>query len=208
MVINLFAESLRTKAVEIEEYIDENLSPLNPRQLKRLERMNESMKARCRRMRRAWREHDPTVDNEDADCLDELNNLVKSMKNEVAETLEKSYAILQSHGITQNPETIEREQKRQEEKYLDEEKSKIKEHGEKLTRQNQNDTKPSKPTWTEETSPTPQCAASTKMEEYHDGPANERWRALEKNNNALNSNREEQKKNTAKAMPSGEKERK
>ena len=77
VVINLFAENLRTKAVEIEEYIDDNLSPLNPRQLKRLEIMNESLRSRCRRMRRAWREHDPTVDSEDADCLDELNNLVK-----------------------------------------------------------------------------------------------------------------------------------
>ena len=86
VVINLFAENLRTKAVEIEEYIDENQSPLDPQQLKQLQRMNKSMKARCRRMRWAWREHDPTVDNEDADCLEELYEIVKSTKAEVAET--------------------------------------------------------------------------------------------------------------------------
>ena len=202
VVINLFAENLRTKAVEIEEYIDDNLSPLNPRQLKRLEIMNESLRSRCRRMRRAWREHDPTVDSEDADCLDELNNLVKSMKNEVAETLEKSYAILQSHGITQNPATIERGQKRRDEKCPDEEQTTIRENGEKLARQNHNN---AKPTWTRETSPTPQCAASTKMEENYDGPANERWRALEKNNNALNSGIEEQKRIRQKRCPAEEK---
>ena len=130
MVINLFAESLRMKAIEIEEYIDENQSPLDPRQLERLQRMNKSMKARCRRMRQAWREHDPTVDNEDADCLEELNKVVKSTKAEVAETSEKAYAVLQLHGIAQNPKRIEREQRRQEEKYPNEEKSKIREHGE------------------------------------------------------------------------------
>ena len=202
VVINLFAENLRTKAVEIEEYIDENLSPLNPRQLKRLEIMNESLRSRCRRMRRAWREHDPTVDSEDADCLDELNNLVKSMKNEVAETLEKSYAILQSHGITQNPTTIEQGQKRREEEYPNGEQSTIRENGEKIARQNHNN---AKPTWTRETSPTPQYAASKKMEENYDGPANERWRALEKNNNALNSGIEEQKRIRQKRCPAEEK---
>ena len=190
VVINLFAESLRMKAIEIEEYIDENQSPLDPRQLKRLQRMNRSMKARCRRMRQAWREHDPNVDNEDADCLEELNEIVKSTKAEVAETSEKSYAVLQLHGIAQNPKRIKREQRRQEEKYLNEEKSKIREHGEKLTRQKSKDAKPSKPTWTVETNPKIQCAASTKMAEYHGGPANERWRAFENNNNALNSGRE------------------
>ena len=51
--------------------------------------MNRSMKAQCRRMRQAWREHDPNVDNEDADCLEELNYIFKSTKAEVAETLEK-----------------------------------------------------------------------------------------------------------------------
>ena len=52
-VINLFAESLRTKAIEIEEYIDENETPLKPKQLERLQCMTRSMKDRCRRMREA-----------------------------------------------------------------------------------------------------------------------------------------------------------
>ena len=47
-VINLFAESLRMKAIESEEYIDENETPLKPNQLERLQRMTRSMKDRCR----------------------------------------------------------------------------------------------------------------------------------------------------------------
>ena len=108
VVINLFAENLCMKAMEIEEYIDENQSPLDPRQLKWLRRMNRSMKAQCRRMKQAWREHDPSVDDADADCLGELDEIVNSKKAEVAETLKTSYAVLQRHGIAQVPQRTKR----------------------------------------------------------------------------------------------------
>ena len=77
-VINLFAESLRMKAIEIEEYIDENETPLKPKQLERLQFMTKSMRDPCRRMKEAWREHDPHVHKEDADCLEGLDEIVRS----------------------------------------------------------------------------------------------------------------------------------
>ena len=97
-VINMFAESLRAKAIEIEEYIDENKTPLKLRQLEQLQCMTESMRDRCRRMKEAWREHDPKIHNQNADCLDELNEIVKSTRAEVAKTSSKAYAVLQLHG--------------------------------------------------------------------------------------------------------------
>ena len=129
VVINLFADSLRMKAIEIEEYIDENEKPLKPKQLERLQHMNKSMKDRCRRMKEAWREHDPNVHNEDADCLEELDKLVKRTKAEVAETSYRVYTVLS-----------EREQRQQEEKYRKMEQLKIKEY-----RENQKKHKPQNP---------------------------------------------------------------
>ena len=79
-VITFFANSLQEKAIEIEEYIDENERPLKPKQRERLQRMTNSMEDRCRRMRAAWQEHDPDVHNEDAEFLGELNEVVKSIK--------------------------------------------------------------------------------------------------------------------------------
>ena len=106
-VINLFAESLRMKAIEIEEYIDENETPLKPKQLEWLQRMTKSMRDRCRRMKEAWREHDPNVHNEDADCLEELDEIVKSTKAEEEENSNRAYTVLQLHGIAQNPKRME-----------------------------------------------------------------------------------------------------
>ena len=98
VVIDLFADSLRMKAMEIKEFIEDQ-SPLDTRQLKRLRRMNRSMKARCRRMKQAWREHDPDVDDVDNDCLEELDGIVENTKNEVTETAEIAYAVLAKHGF-------------------------------------------------------------------------------------------------------------
>ena len=116
VVINLFARNLRMKAMEIEEYIDENHLPLDPRQLKRLRCMNRSMRARCRRMKQAWLEHDPSVDIADADCIEELDEIVNNTRAEVAETLEISYAFLQRHGIALEPKQTKRLQRRQDNK--------------------------------------------------------------------------------------------
>ena len=109
-VITSFATSLREKAIEIEEYIDENERPLKQKQRERLERMTNSMEDRCQRMRAAWQEHDPDVHNEDAEFLGELNEVVKSIKAEVAETSKKVYKVLQSHSSKQSPERTEQEQ--------------------------------------------------------------------------------------------------
>ena len=103
LVINLFAKNLRMKAVEIEEYIDENESSLDPMQVQRLRRMNKSMKARCCRMKQAWLEHDPTVDKVDADCLVKLGDIVNNREAEVAETLQTSYAVLQERDTATDP---------------------------------------------------------------------------------------------------------
>lgn len=70
------------------------------------------------------------------------------------------------------------------------EQSKIEECGEKLARQKSRETRTQLPTWTAETNLKTKGAVSSKTAEYHGGPADERWRAFEKNNNALNSDRE------------------
>ena len=98
MVIDLFADSLRMKAMEIKEFIEDQ-SPLDTRQLKRLRRMNRSMKARCRRMRQAWREHDPDIDTVDYDCLEELDEIVEEARYEVTMTAEVAYAVLAENGF-------------------------------------------------------------------------------------------------------------
>ena len=94
-VINMFAECLREKAIRIEEYIDENKTPLKPEQSERLQDMTESMIDQCRIMRRAWRKHDPEIDDQDKDCLDEIDEIVKSTRAKVAETSSKACAVLQ-----------------------------------------------------------------------------------------------------------------
>ena len=98
-VIDLFARNLRIMVMDIEQYIDEGCLPLNPTQLERLQRMNQSMKAQYRRLKQAWREHDPNVDTTDADIIEELDGIVYNIKTEVSKTLEISRAVLQKHGI-------------------------------------------------------------------------------------------------------------
>ena len=79
-VITSFATNLREKAIEIEEYIEETGKPLQIKQRTRLQRMTTSMEDRCHRMRAAWQEHDPNVHKKDAEFLEELNEVVRSVE--------------------------------------------------------------------------------------------------------------------------------
>lgn len=103
VVIDLFGRNLSMKVMEIEQYVDELRLPLNPTQLERLKRMNRSIKARCQRIKQAWREHNPNVDRTDADIIKLLGGVVDENEAEVIETLEASNVILQRHKNATNP---------------------------------------------------------------------------------------------------------
>ena len=185
-VITSFATNLREKAIEIEEYIEETGKPLQIKQEKRLQRMTTSMEDRCHRMRAAWQEHDPNVHRKDAEFLEELNEVVRSVEAEVAETSREAYRTLQ---LT-------------DEECLRAEKPRAENSGEKLARQVPDIAKQELPTWTAE--PTPKGGlASPRTAEYHDEPDNRAWKRFEEDNNALNSRRQT-KEITRRINPSGE----
>ena len=109
----MFAECLRGKAIRIKEYIDENKTPLKPEQSERLQHMTELMIDQCRIMSKAWRKHDPKIDDQDEDCLDEIDEIVKSMRAEVAETSSKAYAVLKHNEKYSESWSSERTQQHQ-----------------------------------------------------------------------------------------------
>ena len=90
------------KVMEIEQYVDELRLPLNPTQLERLKRMNRSIKARCQRIKQAWREHNPNVDRTDADIIKLLGGVVDDNEAEVIEN---------SGGIKRNPTEAQKRNK-------------------------------------------------------------------------------------------------
>ena len=187
-VITSFATSLREKAIEIEEYIDENEKPLRQKQKERLQRMTTSMEDRCQRMRAAWQEHDPNVHRKDAEFLEELNEVVRSVEAEVAETSKEACRVLQPQRSGQNPKRTNKEQ--QNEESLRAEKPRTDNSGEKLARQEPRETKEELPTWTAVPTPKKGGLASPRTVEYHDEPENKAWKRFEENNNALNSRRQ------------------
>ena len=185
-VITSFATNLREKAIEIEEYIEETEKPLQAKQRKRLQRMTTSMEDRCHRMKAAWQEHDPNVNKKDVEYLEELNEVVRSVEAEVAETSREAHRTLR----LANEESLRAEKPRAENS------------GEKSARRVPDIAKEEKPTWTAE--PTPKRGlASPKTAEYHGGPENEACKRFEENNNALNSRRQA-KEATRWIHPSGE----
>ncbi len=200
-VITSFANSLREKAIEIEEYIDENERPLKTKQKERLQRMTNSMEDRCHRMRAAWQEHNPNVHKKDVEFLEELHEVVKSIEAEVEETSREARKVLQPHNSGQNPERMNEGQKNEE--CLRAVPPRTVHRGEKLTRQQITETRKKSTTWTAEPTPKKGGLASPRTAEYHSETESREWKKFEEENNALN-NRRKTKELTRGINPRGE----
>ena len=61
-------------------------------------------------MKQAWLEHNPNMDNADADCLAELGEIINDTEAEVAKTLQTSYAVLWVRGTAMNPKRTKQPQ--------------------------------------------------------------------------------------------------
>ena len=87
------AKSLRRKVVDVEEYLENNQTPLNPEQRKRLKCMNKGMRDQLGRMKQAWRVHN------DADKLDDAYTLeiAKIVNNAEDEVQEKNQGVKKIH---------------------------------------------------------------------------------------------------------------
>jgi len=186
-VITSFANSLRKKAIEIEDYIDENERPLKTKQKERLQKMTTSMEDRCHRMRAAWQEHNPNVHKTDVESLEELDELVKSIEAEVEETSREARQVLQPQNSGQHPERMNEGQDGKDLRAIP---PRTAHRGEKLPRQQLTMTETKSTTWTAEPTPKKGGLASPRTTEYHSETESKERKKLEEVNNALNSRRQ------------------
>ena len=91
LVIDSFRRNCHAKIKKIEAFIAEHEDiDLTSAKLEKLKRLNTALKEQWGRMEAAWYEHDPTVSNEDAEVLMELDEIVTATEKAVGGVLETS----------------------------------------------------------------------------------------------------------------------